>query len=148
MLFCTFTQLNQILNIAFKLEKEWLAACSQLISITSVQCRIFVTRLTVPRVSSGGGEPWQVVFSLSFRVHLQPVRQESTGSLMIFLTPRQADVQRTWIKHTTHLTTEQKLYEKLIKYEVWFWFARKKEEKKKKLCQISGIGHEICMTLM
>lgn len=145
---CTFTQLNQFLNIALSWKSSNLQLVRSSFPSLAVQCRIFVTWLTVSRVSSGGGEPWQVVLSLSFKVHLQPVRQESTGSLMIFLTPRQADVQRTWIKHTAHLTTERKLYESLIKYEVWFQFARKKGGKKEKLCQISGIGHEICMTLM
>lgn len=49
--------------------------------------KLLVTQLTsadVLKYSSGGGEPWQVVLSFDSRVHLQPVGQESCGSLMIF----------------------------------------------------------------
>lgn len=48
---------------------------------------MLVTQLTsadVLKYSSGGGKPWQVVLSFDSRVHLQPVGQKSSGSLMIF----------------------------------------------------------------
>lgn len=49
--------------------------------------KILATQLTsadVLKDSSSGEELWQVVLSLDFGVHLQPVGQESSGSLMIF----------------------------------------------------------------
>lgn len=46
-----------------------------------------------------------------------------------FLTPGQADVQRTWIKHTAHLTTDRRLSECLMKYEAWFQFNKEKKKK-------------------
>lgn len=61
--------------------------CPKLTSITLFQHKILATQLTsadVYKDSSGGGELWQVVLSLDSGVHLQPVGQESWGSLMIF----------------------------------------------------------------
>lgn len=61
--------------------------CPKLTLITYFQHKTFVTQLTsadVLKGSSGAGEPWQVVLSLDSGVHLQPVGQESCGSLMIF----------------------------------------------------------------
>lgn len=67
--------------------------------------------------SSGAGEPWQVVLSLDSRVHLQPVSGGSPVGAWWFLTSGQADVQRTWIKHMAHLTTDWRLCK--VSNEIW-----------------------------
>lgn len=87
---------------------------------------MLVTQLTstdVLKDFSGGEESWQVVLSFNSRVHLEPVRQSPLGAWW-FLTSGQADVQRTWIKHMAHLTTDWRLSKCLMKYEVRFQFTK------------------------
>lgn len=90
------------------------------------------TRLTSAdevKESSGAGDSWQVVLSLDSRVHLQPVSGGSPVGAWWFLTSGQADVQRTWIKHMAHLTTDWRLCK--VSNEIWGVISKRRKKKKR-----------------
>lgn len=127
--------------------KKRCCICPKLTSITLFKHKILVTQLTSAAVlkdSSGGEELWQVVLSLDFGVHLQPVRQESRGSLMIFdiRTSRcSEDMNKTYSPSDHRPETFR------VPNEIWGVISFHTHTKKS-LCQISVMLHEICMTFM
>lgn len=111
--------LNQIRRFLFvcKGEKNWPDMCPALTLIGL--SKTSVTQLTsadVLKDSSGGGEPWQVVWSLDSRVHLQPVGQKSCGSLMIF------DIQTSRCSEDMNKTygpSDHRLEASWVSNEIW-----------------------------
>lgn len=146
--------MNQSLNIMFyfkkkkkkrKREKETTCMCPKLTlmnlywSSRSQQ----PTSAAVRRDSSGGEEIWQVVLSLSFGVHLQPVRQESSGNRMIFDT-RTSRCSEDMNK--TYSPSDHRSAAFRVSNEIWGVISIQQGKIKKKLCQINAMPHEICMT--
>lgn len=133
-------QLNQSALFLFLTSR----VCPTLTFITLFQNKIIVTQLTSASVlknSSGGGELWQVVLSLNFGVHLQPVGQESWGSLMIF------DIRTSRCSEDMNKTYSQSDHRPetfWVSNEIWGVISIHK----KTLCQITVMLHEICMAFI
>ena len=81
---------------------------------------------------------WRALTGCFESRHREFIYNQSGGSPVgawWFLTSGQADVQRTWIKHTAHLTTERRLF--WVSNEIWGMISIHKLKRKKKKSLLS-----------